>query len=264
MPRWLRVLGHWNRMSEIPRCISRISNWPGVVARYLGLKNRYPFLLHTRAGIAAFLKTYHDLVTAWVIFCRNEYSIPPEAKLVVDLGANIGLFTFQAASIARSAHIVAVEPFPPCYDRLVEGVRFNGLTSRVMCWRLAVAGAAGERFMPSVGPTQTNGLIPSSAPIMAGAVQVDAITLPMLLAKVRAHFPGQPIDLLKIDVEGAEREFLVQIPPGMLADVQAIGMEYHPNGNKTTLFAALAAQGLICREDRPFGTNVGVARFARN
>ena len=34
------------------------------------------------------------------------------AKLIVDLGANIGLFTLHAAAVAPEAIVVAVEPFP--------------------------------------------------------------------------------------------------------------------------------------------------------
>jgi FkbM family methyltransferase len=241
-----------------------VRNWPTVTACYLGFAQTYPVRFRTRSGLVAHLDTYHDLVTAWVVFCRDEYHTPSDAELIVDVGANIGLFTLYAAATAPRANIVAVEPYPACFRRLSAAVAENRLDARVACWQLAVAGAAGNRFMIDlVDVTQSNGLLPPRIDVPSGSIAVEAVTLPDLLARVRARAGERPIDLLKIDVEGAEHEFLTGLRPGELEGVTRVAMEYHPNGDKATLFASLANQGLPCVHDLSFGANVGVALFRR-
>jgi FkbM family methyltransferase len=259
----MRAFRHLGRAGEAVRCAARVWNWPGVACRYLKLAGGYPMAFRTRSGLAVELGSYHDLVTAWVVFCRDEYRVSADSGLVIDVGANIGLFTLRAAQTAPAARVVAVEPFPASFDRLRRAVADNRLTDRVTCWRVAVAGSAGVRHMSTAWASQLSGLFPAGGPIPDASVAVEAITLPGLLARVRAAHPGRPIDFLKIDVEGAEYEFLLGLPAGTLADVRAVGMEYHPNGDKAALFTALSGHGLACVADAPAGANSGVAHFAR-
>lgn len=263
LPRWVRAAAHVGRVGELTRCVRRVKNWRAVARRYLGLGGSYPLPFVTRFGHRLELMTHHDLVTAWVIFCRREYRVPPQARLIVDLGANIGAFSFHAVEAAPSALIVAAEPFPSTFDRLVSHVTANGLTARVVCRRAAVGIRAGVRRMSAEGPSQSRGLLPEESPAGDSRIEVAVHTLGQILDDARRAAPGRGIDFLKIDVEGAEHEFVHGLPDGSLADVHEVGMEYHPNGDKAALFAALAGHGLIPVRDCVFGPNVGVAHFRR-
>jgi FkbM family methyltransferase len=250
-------------MPELFRCVGRVRNWAGVARRFLGFGGSFPVVFAARDGTRVVLNSHHDLVTAWVIYCRDEYVIPADARLIVDLGANISLFVLRAARRAPAADIIAIEPFPACYDQLTAAVAANALADRVTCWRFAVAGTRGVRHMGLSGPTQSNGLFPDGSKLPDAVLPVPSVTLPDVLDRVRDAYPGRPIDLLKIDVEGAEHEFIPGLPDGALSQVRAVTMEYHPNGEKRTLFAALLNQGLHLIVDRPVGPDSGVASFAR-
>jgi Methyltransferase FkbM domain len=58
----------------------------------------------------------------------------------------------------------------------------------------------------------------------SAARAVTAITLAEAI--VESGFPS--VDLLKVDVEGAEEEIFVELEPGTLAPVQALLIECHP------------------------------------
>jgi len=258
-PRWLKALGHVDRCREVIRCAVRFRNWIGVCRRYLGLGGRFPFRVRTRCGLSFELRDIHDLTTAWVIFCRSEYRVPVDVRTILDLGANIGLFALYAVRVAPAANVVAVEPFPATYERLVENVKTNGMVDRVTCLRVAAGATPGLRKMEEAGPSQSRGLAAIS---IEGGVTVEAITITDLIARATAAIGG-PIDFLKIDIEGAEHECFGTIPLGGLGSVRTIGMEYHPNGDKDTLFAMIVQHGFRCASDRQFGPHVGVAHFDR-
>ena len=59
--------------------------------------------------------------------------------LFVDIGANIGIYTMYAADIGAS--VIACEPDPRNYPRLVENVEFNGY--EVQALNVAVADRPG-------------------------------------------------------------------------------------------------------------------------
>jgi FkbM family methyltransferase len=263
-PRWIRAFRNFRRIREVINCVARVRNWYTLTSRYVGLSSSYPVHIQTRSGSRAELETHHDLVTAWVIFCRDEYEIPRGARLIVDIGANVGLFTLRAAETAQQASIFSVEPFPSCYQRLTLNVDKNQLKSRVTCLKFGVSSQSSTRYMPTTGVSQSNGLLPVDTTAGSDVVSVEVVSLMELLALVKSKVGDSPIDFLKIDVEGAEHDFLTHMPNGSLSNVLQLGIEYHPNGDKQSLFAAITAQGLTCTLDKSFGTNVGVAHFRRN
>ena len=86
---------------------------PGeVVASYVGVKSlslRLPYEARFRTGVAYRLEEYYDLETLWQIYFHNVYPLLPSDRVMVDAGANIGLFTCRAASRNPEATVVAVQ-----------------------------------------------------------------------------------------------------------------------------------------------------------
>ena len=131
----------------------------------------------------------------------DGYDLPPSIRTVVDLGANIGLSTLYWARRFPAARIVAVEMDPDNAARVRELIDANQLNAEVV--QMAVAGAAGEvcyRRHPShsrhrLEPGDTGG---------GEQVRVPAITLAGLLD----HLGLDQVDLLKVDIEGAEQHLL--------------------------------------------------------
>lgn len=124
---------------------------------------------------------------------------------VVDVGANLGLMTLHAAlRVGPTGTVVAIEPHPFCFRRLVRNVALNDL-GNVRPVQVA-AGAVPERRtiydFPAVNIGRSS-LIPASLESKpAGEVSVNR--LDTILAEIGIG----DVRLLKIDVEGFELEVL--------------------------------------------------------
>lgn len=266
LPRWLRIV-HPGRVAELARALTRFENAGAFARAYLRPRSAtFPLELVTRRGWRVTLRDGHDAATAWVVFCREEYEVPLRARCIVDIGANFGAFSLYAASRAPWASIVSLEPHPDEYPRLQQHVAGNQLGRRIHALQLAVAAEAGMRWIDAdpAHPGPSRGLHPpAGAAAPADSVPVRAISLLEVLDRARAITRADRISLVKMDVEGAEHEFLPGIPPEALSDVDAWVMEYHPNGPKGPLFAALEAAGLRLVRDVEAHPNSGVAHFRR-
>lgn len=260
--RLLRGVRQIGRFREVARCARALQGWPSITSAYLGLTRlHYPARFETRDGFVLPLETFHDLVTAWILFCRQEYVVPPDAKVVVDFGANYGAFAVLAARAAPRARVICFEPFPETFHKLQQTIRMNKLEERVTCLPIAVARQAGAAFMstePSI-PSQSRGL--EEASTGRAALEVKSLELGGALEEVRRLTGSRHIDLVKMDIEGAEHSFLPDVPPDTLTGIDAWQMEYHPNGPKQALFQALDRAGLKLRHDQIDCENGGVAHF---
>jgi FkbM family methyltransferase len=116
----------------------------------------------------------------------------------VDIGANVGLFSFfVAARAGRNARILAVEPEPENLSRLLFNMRINpGVPIRVAS--IALADKAGKLALDV--DRRDRGGTRVRKPTGRDALTVDARTLLQLLQDVGID----AIHALKIDVEGAE------------------------------------------------------------
>jgi FkbM family methyltransferase len=118
----------------------------------------------------------------------------------IDIGANVGAYSLYAASKAgRGARILAVEPQPDVFERLVYNIQLNssGSIKAVAC---ALADRAGELtlFLDARNSGESSVKIVGS-----GAQRVVKVPAKTLLELVREEGYAA-IDAIKLDVEGAE------------------------------------------------------------
>jgi FkbM family methyltransferase len=120
----------------------------------------------------------------------------------VDIGANVGLFSFFVATCAGpSACILAVEPEKGNLERFFFNMRANpGLPIRVVS--AAVAGEAGTLAVEPDRRDRGGTRVRQSA--QSGGVTVEAKTLLQLMTQEGLEW----VDALKIDVEGMEDSIL--------------------------------------------------------
>lgn len=118
----------------------------------------------------------------------------------VDVGANVGWYAlFTARKAGPSARILAIEPQPEIFDRLVFNIRQNpvGSVKAVAC---AVADKAGELTL-FVDPKNRG----ESSLKIVGSSQTDAIRVPAVtLLDLFTQEGFTHVDAVKLDVEGAE------------------------------------------------------------
>jgi FkbM family methyltransferase len=139
---------------------------------------------------------------------------------VVDIGANIGAFTLDAATRYPTATVHAYEPDPETFEVLRRNVEANDLSSRVRIWNEAVAGEPGTlRLWRGDGSVIASAHLPAA--LRGECRDVPAVTLPALVARTTGR-----IALLKMDCEGAEADIL-ETAGAALDGVEYIVAEYH-------------------------------------
>jgi FkbM family methyltransferase len=142
------VVGNIGRLPEIAACRRQSAQWKKLTLAYLKLRPlHYPFDLRLRTGEAMTLNEPTDLIIFWLVFVRRHYPVHSSDRTIMDLGANIGIFTLFAAREAPCSRVIAVEPFPDTGFRLKALVERNGLQDRVMILNCAVGAASSSGNM---------------------------------------------------------------------------------------------------------------------
>lgn len=142
----------------------------------------------------------------------------PRGAVVIDIGANLGMFSLHVAADHGAAKVYAFEPFAESFALLQRNAERNHLTAIVPV-PLAIAGQAGTRELHMQGRHGVHSLFGSAGE----AVRIECITL----ADAFARFAIERCDFLKLDCEGAEYEILLATPSDVYARIQRIALEYH-------------------------------------
>ena len=142
-----------------------------------------------------------------------------DRPVIIDLGAHHGAYAVVLGKIVRpkGGKVIALEPNPESFTILKENVRLNGLDDTVICERIAAGDTAEVMPMEMMG---------SQSRIALGAISscnVDVIPLSTLLS----NYGINRVDLLMIDVEGAELPVLKGFP-WETVEVERIYCELHP------------------------------------
>jgi FkbM family methyltransferase len=176
-------------------------------------------VIHLRHGTV-------DLLTLEEIFRLGHYDAPPqvldalqasESPLrVVDLGANIGLFGAFIRRRFPTARIVAFEPDPANAAVLRRSIEANGGDD---AWHLVQACAQ-----------TVDGEVPFAVDEFTSS-RIEANSARGIVVPALDVFPFlEDVDLLKIDIEGAEWPILAD--PRFGAGVaKTLALEYHPYGS---------------------------------
>jgi FkbM family methyltransferase len=124
----------------------------------------------------------------------------------LDIGAHHGIYSIVAAKkIGAHGTVVAFEPSSREYRRLRLHLRMNRLSS-VRREPLALGSTASTRtfFQVTSGDTTRGGLQPPASADQVSQISVETARLDDYVSQ----FPLKRVDLVKLDVEGSEREVL--------------------------------------------------------
>jgi FkbM family methyltransferase len=175
------------------------------------------------------------------IFQRDEYACVretvKEAGWIVDLGANVGYSLRYWQTLFPKARVIAMEPEPGNCSICSRNIMSAGLQGQVKLLQ-AAAGATRSRVRLS---DQGKGewAYRTEADDASGGRSVDALPLAEILTE---HAKDQIIDLLKCDIEGAERELFADCR-AWIGQVEAIVIELHRPYGLADLQAALKRAG---------------------
>jgi FkbM family methyltransferase len=199
------------------------------------------YLWVTVDGLRVYGGRQHHVMLYWLL--RGKYerhtrtlfedAVKPGMR-VLDLGAHLGYFTLLAArAVGSTGRVYAFEPDPANYKFLCHNIALNGMQDIVTTVPKAVADTSGTRLL-FAHPKHSVMSSFWGEGRSDGAVSVECTTVDDFL-------DGRQIDVVKLDVEGAELDAL----RGMrrtLTDTSrlAIFVECNPT--------ALAAAGASVRE----------------
>jgi FkbM family methyltransferase len=164
----------------------------------------------------------------WYSHCHHELFVDQiykfEAKrqnpLIIDCGANIGLSVIYFKHLYPEAEVIAFEPDPKIFRVLQRNVgtfRLEGIVlhckavwNRVTTLSFLPDGGVGGRLVLEEGKKKS--------------IQVQTVRL--------RGFLSQPVDFLKLDIEGAEYEVIKDICD-VLEKVDHLFVEYHGAADET-------------------------------
>jgi FkbM family methyltransferase len=144
---------------------------------------------------------------------------PANGDVIVDAGANVGVFAIQMARQNRQCRVFALEPFSENFKCLEANVS-RACPENVTCCEVALGAAFSKGQMQSKGSRSLDHILQVDADAADG---VPVIPLSGLFDL--AHV--QDIDFLKVDIEGSEREAFAAATPDVLGRFKRIAMEYH-------------------------------------
>lgn len=152
----------------------------------------------------------HELESIYLRDCYRLLNVSPAPRTIVDVGANVGLFSLVAKHRFPHAQIHAYEPNPALRSSLDSHLA----PLDIEIYPEAVGAVDGFIDLK----LKENSLHTTVAPNAAGTIPLTAFS------KVIARCRGS-VDLLKLDCEGGEWDILAS--PHALDSVRCLRMEYH-------------------------------------
>lgn len=136
-----------------------------------------------------------------------------EIRSILDIGANVGVFSLMARMLCPTAKIAAVEPHPQTY---------HNLTRNLECYRVETYQVAlGDRQAVDFSTSRNSGSVqtrPGTAVQSMGFLEILELT----------KTPTGEHTFIKVDCEGAEAWLMWNLmSPQIVAGLGGFAMEYH-------------------------------------
>lgn len=195
------------------------------------------WLSSTRYNTKFFLRpNTTDYYTFDQVFLRDQYNIklPFVPKTIIDAGANIGLAAVYFAHKFSNASIIAIEP---------SSANFNVIEKNIANYSQIKAHCMGlwnkDAYLEIIDTSLNENAFMVQETIADNPNALKAISIKSILVSNN----WQTIDILKLDIEGSEKEVFDVDYESWLPKTKALIIELHDNmrlGASKSVFAAIS------------------------
>lgn len=183
-----------------------------ITRKFFSITHDYKIIIRfNKKTIPLFLKYPMDVAVLREIFIDKEYEWCPteDPQVIIDLGAHFGDTALYYHARFPNARIIAVEPSPENFARLVKNT--SGI-SNIVPVQAAVGGHDGEVMLNLVSSSLGHSIMERSS--TASSVSVKMMSLETLF---QTHSITKA-DLIKFDIEGAEFDLFAHAKPVQFAN----------------------------------------------
>ena len=183
---------------------------------------------------------------------------PADGEVIVDAGANIGLFAINIARQNPRCRVIALEPFAENFKYLLANVS-QACPENVSCHELALGAEFGRGQMEAVGTRSLDHVLR----VDGGERKPNGTTI-IPLSGVFDLTRTKEIDFLKVDIEGSEHDVFANVSSDVVRRFRRMAMEYHDQivpGTREVLQRVLSpTHELTIRPSRLEGCGILLAR----
>jgi len=201
----------------------------------------------------------HEWYTLYENVIREDYFHKGvslrQGDTVIDIGAHFGSFSAIASKkIGPTGKVIAFEPNPEIYPRLAHNIAINSL-GNVVLHNEAVSGENGKLVL-LLQQRSSLATVYSEVDGEDRVSQSTRVSVPARSMRSILRSVGGPVDLLKIDCEGAEYDIFDSLDQECISCVRQIAMEVHkiPGRSEHEIVAKLSALGFTVHSESPMIT----------
>jgi FkbM family methyltransferase len=214
-------------ISSIPTILLGMKGRARILALFLGLPVRRPFVVELRDGTRFRVRTRMDVwflkETCLDLDYERDFVSLSDGWTIFDVGAGFGDFAVRVARQGPRSRVYAFEPLPEALAQLEENIRLNGVTN-LQTFPDAIAGS--DRRLPLYTLTELSGQHRTYERRRLPRGPVATVPA-MSLAQAFARLGVDRCDFLKMDCEGLEYDILFSADEKTLRKIRHVAMEYH-------------------------------------
>jgi FkbM family methyltransferase len=222
---YVTVLSHKETYSAVFNTFKVVKNPVRVLFDELGGIQRSRVYVKTPLGVMPInLYDRVDLSTVFGIFCREDYNIDSSSKVIIDIGANIGVASLYFLTRNARNFVYAFEPVPSNIEKYHSNL--HDFSDRFELSDCAVSDKTGNAEF-GIEPTGKFGGMCTRSD---SYIDVKTVAINDILETIISKH-GK-VDCIKIDVEGSEYDIISSIDQSYWP---RINMMYSENSDSSSI-----------------------------
>ena len=188
-----------------------------------------------------------DSSTIAITFIKKDYGDINDDYTIVDIGANIGVYSIFAVSESKNTTVYAYEPMLSSFNLLMENIRINGLEKYIFPFNIGVCDRKEKRKLYLGKDSSSHSLYLKGE--NEQYVEIECLALKDIFDDNNI----ERCDILKLNCEGAEFDIFYNTPDKYFMKIREIRFECHDRGsngnyNKEELINFLKKKGFGVRK----------------